>query len=180
MIPLLVEFLQSLKNPLVVVVIGLIYIVVYYFMAARFHHYAKTKNYRGIWRKKGLLDKASSVMWVLSAIGLTASLIDLMIRNALSLRYIFAYYILFVFLFAFVYNLLEWHFEGMIDGMKDGLIGEVQCLTMSIQVMTGGYHTSAKPANWRVEVMAGVQAIVGVMFIAVFVARAVVAFTPSR
>jgi hypothetical protein len=180
MISFFVTFLQSLKDPRVVVCLGVVYIAVYYFMAERFHRYAKFKKYSGVWKKWGVLDIVSSVVWIFSALGLIASLLDLLIRNNISLLYVFLYYILFIFLFAFIYSLLDWHFEGMIESLEDGLIGEIQCVTMSIQVMTGGYHTSAKPADWRVEAIAGVQAILGVMFVAIFVAKAVLVFAPAR
>jgi hypothetical protein len=192
-VPTLMKLLPHfLFRPGMMVLLGSIYIAVYYAMAAFFHHYAKRKEmpwssrarkrratggYRGfwarVWRKRGFLDRASSVLWVISAISMLVSLLVLLSVHGLKLRYIVAYYILFIFLFAICYNLAEWHYKGMIDDMEDGLIGEFQCVTMSIQLMTGGYHTSAKPADWRVEIFAGAEAVLGVFFIAVYVAKAV-------
>lgn len=122
----LVRVLLSLNEPRVVVRNGFIYIGVYYVMAAFFHHYAKRSSDTGIWarfwRKGGFLDVVSSGLWLLSAGFLSLALLDLL-RTGLTLRYIIAYYILFIFLFAFIYNLLEWNFGGMVDSMKAGWIG---------------------------------------------------------
>jgi hypothetical protein len=174
----LVNFLQSLDNPRVVVCLGLVYIAVYCFMAVCFQSHAEINEYSGIWKKRGALDVVSSVLWIFSALIISVGLIDLLIVNKISLGYTVLYYIFSILLFAIIYSLLGWHFKGMIEGMAGGFREEIQCVTLSIQVMTGGYHTSAKASNWVTEAIAGVQAIEGVMFVAIFVAKAVLIFAP--
>lgn len=175
MIPTVITFLQRLNDPFYIVRIGFTYVVSYYLVSACFHYYAARPGYVGVWRRHGAVDIGSSILWCFAALTLILSLLDLLIRNELSLSYLLLYYVLFIFLFAFVYNMLEWHFPGTICDMDDGWTGEVQCITMSIQLMTGGYHTSAKPARPTAEFIAGLQALLGIMFIAVFIAKAVAA-----
>ncbi len=173
MIPAILQFLQGLNDPGRVVQVGFWYVASYYVVSGFFYHYATKPGYAGVWRKNGAVDVVTSVLWCFAAIGLILSLLDLLIRNELPLGYLLVYYALFLFLFAFVYNLLEWHLPGTIDGLKDGWTGELQCMTMSIQVMTTADYTTAKPARALAEFLAGLQSLLGIVFVAVFIAKAV-------
>jgi hypothetical protein len=119
------------------------------------------------------------VLWCFGALALIASLIDLVVRNELSVSFLLQYYALFLLFFAFVYNLIGWHLPGAIEGLRAGWAGELQCLIMSVQVMTTGDYTSAKPAKPISEVISAVQCLLGILFIAVFVAKAVGLLTPG-
>jgi len=101
------------------------------------------------------------------------SLVDLLVRNELALRQLLCYYGLFLFLFAFIYNMLARHFPGMIEGLRHGWTGELQCFSLSVQVVTTGDYTSARPAKPLAEFIASVQLLRGVVLVAVFIAKAV-------
>lgn len=168
MIPTILRFLQDLNDPSSIVLIGFVFVGSYYVVSIFFHYYESKKGYAGIWRKNGPLDVVSSVIWCLSALFLILSLVDLLTRNVLSLGYLLIYYVLFIFLFAFVYNILDWHFHGSFHGLNGGWPGELQCVTMSLQAMTTGGYTSAKPARPLTEFLASVQTLLGI-FLLLFV-----------
>lgn len=179
MIPTIIRFLQVSNDPVKIIYIGFVYVASYYVVSAVFHHYSVKPGYSGIWRKNGIIDVITSVIWCIAAIGLITSLLDLLIRNELTVVYLLLYYALFLFLFAFLYNILNWHFVGTIDGLQAGWKGELQCVVMSIQVMTTGDYTSAKPAKLVAEVFACLQSLLGVLFVAVFIAKAVALLSAS-
>lgn len=173
MIPTILEFLQSWNDPKWVIYIVLAYVASYYVVSGFFHFYASKAGYAGFWHKNGPVDVLTSGLWCPMAIVLILSLLDLLIRNELSLGYLLIYYGLLILLFAFVYNIIEWHFPGTIDGLKDGWTGELQCLMMSVQVITTASYTSAKPAGRPAELVAVLQSLLGVALVAIFIAKAV-------
>jgi len=172
MIDWLVAALHTLNNPSGAIPIGFAFVCSYYMVSAFFHNHDPKPTYKGVWRKGGFGDIATSMLWCSGALFLMASLVDLLVRNELSLGQLVSYYCLFLFLFAFIYNMLNRHFPGMIEGLKNGWIVELQCFSMSVQVMTTGDLTSAKPAK-PAEFIASLQLLLGLLFVAVFVAKTV-------
>jgi hypothetical protein len=179
MIPAVLMWLQTLNDPNDIIPMGFFYVLSYYVVTAFTTFKRARPGYNGPWRKGGPGDIGTSIVWCLAACVLIMSLLDLLSRNELSLKQLLLYYVLFLFLFAFVYNILEWHFPGTIDGLLPGWPGELQCLSMSIQTMTTGDYTSAKPAKPIAETLSSVQLLLGVLMVAVFIAKAVAATTSS-
>jgi Mn2+/Fe2+ NRAMP family transporter len=172
MLPWLISGLQSLNDPTVVVYVVWAFIVSYYLASWGFLSHEEA-NYRGAWRKSGIIDIASSVIWLVVTIFLILSLIDLLIRNRVSLGLILHFYVFFLFLFAFVYNILEWHDSGQISPYSGGWAGELRCLVMSIEIMTSSPYTSTKPAKLLAESIAAIQSLLGIAFVTIFIVLAV-------
>jgi hypothetical protein len=128
----------------------------------------------GIWKKHGFFDVTTSIFWSFSTVVLIVISIDLLIRNQLSLLLLANYYILFLFSFAFIYSLLDWHFAGSVENRQsDTWSGEIQSLIMSVTMMTGSGHTTVTPKGLRAESVAAIQSLLGLAFVAVFIAKAV-------
>ena len=157
------------------VVIALYYIVTWFFL-----RYEDDTTYKGPWRKNGPIDWVTSFIWSAAAVGLIVSLLVLAIRNELRLGVLLHYYALFAFLFAFLFNLLEWHCPGTLEGFAGRWSGEVQCLVLSLQALTSADFTSLRPKKRPAEVVAVFEAVLGLFFIAVFVAKAVSFMEPGR
>lgn len=177
LLPLLLSvirrFASILGDPELMLLVGGIYVISYYFVSAIFLSKASDGSYRGAWRKNGPIDIATSLLWCFTALAMIVSLLGLLATNQLSLPHLLGYYALFIFLFAFVYNLLEWHFPGSIKDLTTGWSGELQSVLLSIQVMTSTDLTSARPKKSLVQVFAAIEALLGVLFVAVFIAKAV-------
>lgn len=177
MIPTLLQWLQAFNNPNTIIIIGLAYVASYYIVSALFYRtQSQAPGYNGAWRKNGPVDIITSFLWCLGAIGLIVSLIDLVTRNEIGLRNLLIYYTLFLFAFAFLYNLLEWHSPGNLRGLKPGWGGELQCFILSVQVMASGSFTSVQPSGVLADLLAAVQLLLGLFFVAVFIAKAVPLF----
>jgi hypothetical protein len=177
MTPTILQWLQAFNDPNTIIIIGLAYVASYYIVSALFHR-AKSQvpGYNGAFRKNGPVDIITSFLWCIGAIGLIVSLIDLVTRNEIGLRNLLIYYALFLFAFAFLYNLLEWHSPGNLSGLKPGWSGELQCFILSIQVMASGNFTSVQPRGSLSDLLAALQLLLGIFFVAVFIAKAVPLF----
>ena len=170
---MLPTIISRLNDPIFIIDIGWGYVVSYYLASWGFHHHSADLNYTGIWKKNGFADVVTSTIWLIVAIILILSLIDLLIRNQLSLSFLLQYYALFLLLFGHMYNILEWHAPGSIAEMQNGWPGELQCAIMSIEIMTSAPYTSARPAGLVTESIAALQSLLGLAFVAIFIAKAV-------
>ena len=170
---MLPAIIAGLNDPAVIVYVGWGYVVSYYLASWGFHYHSSDANHTGIWKKNGFADVVTSTIWSIVAIILILSLIDLLIRNELSLGFLLHYYVLFLLLFAHVYNIVEWHAPGSIGDMQAGWPGELQCVIMSIEIMTSAPYTSARPVTLVPESIAALQALLGLAFVAIFIAKAV-------
>lgn len=173
MFPLLIKTLQALNNPTTIVLAGLFVVCGYYLISWFFHYYSGVAGYSGPWRKNSWIDITSSVIFTAATIATIVSLIDLACRNELTLEFLLIYYVLLIFLFAFIYNIIEWHRPGAVVGLLPGWAGELQSVILSVQIMTSADYTSAKPARLGTELLASIQSLLGILFIAVFIAKAV-------
>ena len=165
--------IEALRDPFLISIACWIFIGGYYVVSYYFIKGARTKGYTGPWRKNGALDVITSVLWCLVAALLLASLLDLTIDNRLSLQYLVQYYFFFVFLFGFIYGILHWHWPGMLRDAGDGWRAEVKYIIISIQTITTVGYTTARPEHPVTELIACSQTLLGIFFIAVFIAKAV-------
>ena len=172
---------KSPNYPAYLVYVGWMVVLSYYLATWGFLAHKDATS--GIWEKNGYFDVATSIFWSFLTVALIVASIDLLIRNQLSLLLLANYYILFLFSFAFIYSLLEWHFPGSVKNREsETWRGEIQSLIMSVTMMTGSGHTTATPAGLRAESVAAIQSLLGLAFVAVFIAKAVSAVsaaTPS-
>ena len=167
--------IQAVNNPTTIIGIVTAYAVGYYVVSFLFYRHANRPDYKGLWRKNSLVDIGSSILWGAVAIVFIASLLDLIIRNALPLGYLLVYFALWTLLFAFMYNIVNWHFPGFIHGLEDGWASELQCLTLSASAMTGGPSTVARAGNTVAEAVVSIQSVLGMLMVVVFIAKAVAA-----
>lgn len=169
--PLVVQFIVSpaLMHGLSIGCIIGYYIVTYFALKA-----IKNRSAKSIWRKWGLLDITTSATWVLVPIILGCSLFAYCWFGTLSLATLVTYYIYFIFFFSFIYCLAEWHFPGSLYGVYgDTWKSEWHYFIISLQTQTGLGYTRARPDNWITEFISGMQILVGILFLGIFIARAV-------
>ena len=172
--------LKAIQDPELVSWVCVIYIAAYYLVSAMCLRAEKKKLKDSLFRKNGPLDIATSVFWFLVAIVLVWSLLELCIRQEISLGYLVLYYFFFIFLFAFCYGLLEWHFPGMLETVdSDTWEAEFIYVAISIQAQTTLGFTRKKPVKPLTELIACFQALLGLFFCIVFIARAVGLSTAS-
>ncbi len=124
---------------------------------------------RGSW-----VDKLTSAFWIVFAVLLIWSLASHAATNALTLAALVEFYVFFLFLFAFLYGLIEWHAPGKLDGVvATEYEAEIQYLPISLGAQTTCGYTRARPSHWLTESIAAIQTLLGVGFLAVWVAIAV-------
>lgn len=171
----LLNFLISIiRSPVAVLVVSVIYIVGYYVVSALIIRAAQKGDSTGMWRKNGPADIATSVLWVLTSVMLLSSLIELVLKNELSLMFLVLYYFLFIFLFAFCYGILQWHSNGMLENVdSNSWKAEWQYVLVSIQTQTTLGYTHAKPGRTLTEFIACLQALLGLFFTVIYLAKAV-------
>ncbi len=159
--------------------IGL-YIISYYIVSGLCLHAEKNSLTSSVFKKNATFDIITSVCWVLAAIFLLWSLVELCITQEISLGFLVLYYFFFIFLFAFSYGLLEWHFPGMLEGVHSSTwTGELLYLVLSVQTQTTLGYTSARPARPLTEVIACMQALLGLFFCVIFIARSIALMVPT-
>ena len=164
--------ISKLDDPLVVGVVGWTFVASYYVASWGFISHNKA-GYQGPWRKNGWIDRVTSIMWAGVAVFLIMSLVVFLVGHQISLPGLLNFYFLFLFTFAFVYNILEWHFPGSLNNMQPGWPGEIQCLLISLAAMTTASYPSAAPKSLLAECISGIQTLLGVAFVAIFIAKAV-------
>ena len=158
------------NDPVVFAAFGGVFVASYYLTSWAFIAHAKAK--RGFWKKNGPADIITTFVWLTFTFLLIVSSIDLLLKNELSLWMLGIYYALFLFLFAFIYNLLAWHAPNSIEQLGSGWTAELQCLILSVSMMTGSGHSTVRPNGARADAVAAIQSLVGVAFVAVFIAKA--------
>ena len=164
------------NDPVTFAYAGWLFVLSYYLATWGFLRHAGAAS--GIWKPNGFFDVATSILWSSFTVALIISSIDLLVRNQLSLLLLANYYILFLFFFAFIYSLLDWHF-GSVENRRSGTwYGEIQSLIMSVTMMTGSGYTTATPKGLRAQSVAAIQSLLGLAFVAVFIAKAVSAVSP--
>lgn len=166
--------LKVVQDPTLVSWVCTGYILAYYVVSAICLHVERKSITTHPLKKNKPLDVITSVLWFLAAIMLVWSLLDLCILQQISLGFLVLYYFFFIFLFAFCYGLLEWHFPGMLEGVDSSTWeAEFLYIAISIQTQTTLGYTRAKPAKPLTELIACLQALLGLFFCIVFIARAV-------
>jgi hypothetical protein len=172
--------LKVIQDPKLISLGCSLYIISYYVVSAICLRAEKNNLNSSPLKKNKALDVITSVLWFLTAFILVWSLLELCIRQQISLGYLVLYYFFFIFLFAFCYGLLEWHFPGMlIDVDSSTWEGEFQYVMISVQTQTTLGYTRAKPGNLVTELIACIQALLGMFFCIVFIAQAVGLMTVS-
>ena len=171
---ILIKLTELIRSPFAVTILCVIYIISYY-IVSEFFFAAHRKNITtGLFRKNGWLDISTSVLWVFIAIVLIWSLIELSIKNQLPLIYLLSYYLFFIFLFAFLYSLLDWHFDGMMSGIaKESWTAEAQYFVFSIETITTLGHSCVKPGRYLIQLINGIEALLGLFFVVIFIAKAI-------
>jgi hypothetical protein len=160
------------NDPVVFAYVGWMFVVSYYLVTLGFLTYGGATS--GFWKRNGCFDVITSIIWSGFTVMLIISSIDLLIKNQLPLLFLAKYYVLFLFLFAFIYSVLEWHSSGSVENRhRDSWSGEIQSLIMSVTMMTGSGHSTATPKGLRAESVAAIQSLLGLVFVAVFIAKAV-------
>ena len=166
--------LNTIRNPDTVVLLTILYIFSYYLVSFFFMRPQATAARTGMFRRNGPIDVVTSVIWFLAALMLLSSLFELALKNRLPYTYLVLYYVFFIFLFAFCYGLLEWHFPGMLKDLDPaGWNAELQYILISIGAQTGYGYSRSGPARLLTECIAAAQALLGIFFVVVFIAKAV-------
>lgn len=178
MLPAIIRALQAFDTPTGAVRVGFGFVISYYLLSLFFIP-VNRPSYKG-WlkdvpwlRKNSIVDWATSLIWLSSAVILILSFVDFVVRKKITLADALKFYILFIFLFAFVYRLIEWHWPGVLAQQRTGWAAEVAALTLSIGAMTGGDLGAARPTKPALELIAALQTILGLLFVAIFIAKAV-------
>ncbi|HKO45572.1 MAG TPA: hypothetical protein VJU84_20015 [Pyrinomonadaceae bacterium] len=169
------SFLSSFVNdPYHISIFCISYIVVYYFVSIFSVKAVKSEESNAWWRKNGPLDVFTSITSIIFASFLIWSLSTLAFSATLTLSYLILYYFFFICLFAFWYGILEWHWEGMLEGVdRDSWKALLEHLLISVQTQTTIGYTRGRPKHLLVEVIACIQALLGIFLITISIARAV-------
>ncbi len=163
--------------PVHLIFISVLFVVAYYWLSTKFWKHAGETTDAGVWKQNGALDIVTSVLLLLPAVVLVLSVIDLAASAQMSVTYLLCYYGLLILFFSFGFSLLEWHKNGAIEKAGKGWECELRCLLVSVQSMTGLGYTTARPQSVMAEVVAAAESLLGIFFIAIFVAKAVAAQT---
>ena len=151
-----------------------IYIFAYYVISIFSIRAVKSSGNKSWWRKNGKLDKLTSITSILVGSILIWSLGTVAFSATLTLGNLIAYYFLFIFLFAFWYGILDWHWPGMLaDVSRDSWTALIEHALISVQTQTTIGYTRGRPRRLVVEVIACVQALLGIFLITISIARAV-------
>src|SRR5438270_10996256 len=166
------RWVQAFQNPKRALRSGLAFIVSYYLVSI-ISIACDTPAYNGLWQKNGAVDIATSVIYFTATAMLLLSFSEFLTRHQLGLGDVLMFYILFVFLFAFMYRLLEWHFPGMLGKEYEGWSAELAALNVSMGAMTGRDMGLARPAQPLTQMVAAFEGLMGLLFVAVLIGRAV-------
>lgn len=152
----------------------IIYICAYYFVSIFSIAAVKSGKANALWKKSGLLDVFTSITSTLFATALIWSLGTLAFNKTLTLSYLIMYYFFFICLFAFWYGILDWHWPGMLEGVsRDSWTALLEHLLISVQTQTTIGYTRGRPKRLLVEVIACIQALLGIFLITISIAKAV-------
>ena len=166
--------LDFVSNPNRISTVCAIYIVAYYVVSIFSIRAVKSSPNKGWWRKNGPLDNLTSLTSIIIGTILIWSLGTVAFSATLTLENLIVYYFLFIFLFAFWYGILDWHWPGMlVDVSRDSWTALIEHVLISVQTQTTIGYTSGRPKRLVVEVIACVQALLGIFLITISIAKAV-------
>lgn len=166
----MIQLYQSLFTPYLASITCFIFIVLYYLLSFGFINFSTSV----FWKKNGIFDWVSSLIWCAMTVLLLLSFVDLCMINNPGLGYLILYYLYFMFLFTFLYAILDWHYVGQFDGITPGSWrAEFQYLIISLQTQSTLGYTSAKPKTIMMETITGVQGVFGMFYCMIFIAKAV-------
>jgi|GEM_PF-3046516 len=171
---------ELLNDPASISVLCSICIVLYYIVSALFiRANNKPDSKLKLFKKNGIIDWLTSIVWVSCTGILIYSLFNLcIVRMTMSLGYLVIYYFLFIFLFSIIYGLIDWHTTNLFEGIpeKGKWIAEAQYLILSIQTQTTLGYSTYKPKDWRVELLTCIHALLGIFFMTIFISLSINAF----
>ena len=151
---------------------GGVYLALYYGLTGLFYAHYRGERREEMFKRNGAFDIVTSLGLIVATLGVIANVILLAATYQLTFGYLFAYYVLFIVLFSGIYSLIEWHLPKSLGGAAASCWEtELQCLILSLQTMTTLGPTRVTPRSYLAELAACAEAIVGVFFIGVFVAR---------
>jgi hypothetical protein len=155
-------------------VVAILGIALYYSMSVPAINAVNTPGSTSIFRKQTGVDYCTTALILLAPLFLLFVLPTWAAFISLSLFELLAFYIYFVFFFAFIYCSLNWHSPGAIAAIQnDNWYAEIQYLIVSLQSQTTLGYTRARPNDLFTEFFSAVQALIGVLFVAVAIAKAV-------
>jgi len=165
-----------IRDPFVVSMLCFAYIVSYYAVTGFCLRAVNgsTGWWWRLWNKNGPLDVMTSVLWVLGGLTLTWSLMECSLTGQLSIPYLTLYFGFFIFIFAVCYCIVEWHFGKSLRGVDPHTWrAQLQYLLVSVETQTSLGYAQAKPTRLLSECVAAVQALLGLFFVVVIIAKAV-------
>jgi hypothetical protein len=159
-------------RPLMPLLAGGLYFVLYLWVTQLFYAEARAGRSGGLFKRNGWFDVMTSLALIAVTLWLIGNVILLAVNQLLTFPYLFAYYVLFILLFSGIFSLIEWHFPASLEGAATSCWEtELQCLILSLQTITTLGPTRVKPFSYFTELTACGEAILGIFFIGVFVAR---------
>ena len=161
-------------------VVGAVYFGIYLGLTGLFYSAHRNRQTQGFFARNGVVDVVTSLALVGVTLWLIVHVIWLAAHQFLTFPFLLAYYGLFVLLFSGVYSLIEWHFPRSLENAAENCWEtELQCLILGLQPMATLGPTRATPRRYLAELVACAQAILGIFFIGVFVARWVNTLSPN-
>lgn len=164
---------ELLIHPVWISVVGWGFILSHYMLSYIFVTNSKKDGPSSELSRNSAIDIITSVLWGVIAICLIISLIDLISRQEVTLLFLLNSYLLLIFLFAYLYNVIEWHYPGTFQGARSGLEFHVQCVILSAEALSGGASERMGTSSLKVLTILTVQRLIGLLYVAVFIARAV-------
>jgi len=165
---------DKLADPYSVRRIVWVYIFAYYLVSFAYIWGETSKKLTRVLRRNGIVDGITSALWIVFGVTLIWSLLAMTAEGNLTLGVLAEFYLFFLFLFAFLYGLIEWHWPGKLTNISAASYeAELQYFLMSMGAQTTFGFSRARPNHWITESIAAVQSLIGVAFIAVWIALAV-------
>lgn len=151
---------------------GGVYLALYFWLTQLFYAEFHKKRGQELFKRNGSFDILTSAALIVVTLLLIGNVILLAATYQLTFPFLLAYYGLFILLFSGIYSLIEWHYPGSLKGAAASCWEtELQCLVLSLQTMTTLGPTRVSPQGYLAELIACAEAIIGIFFIGVFVAR---------
>lgn len=150
----------------------------YYLVSAFFIECGPRSQEWNLFKKNGILDWLTSWIWIVCSISLFLISLSALVEQVMPMSMLLFYYSLFTFYFAFLYALLDWHWT-MIEDAGTKWVAEGRYLLLSLQAMINAPFTLAKPRHPVAKVLTTLQTLIGLVFVAVFVAKTVSSFGGS-
>jgi hypothetical protein len=159
-------------RPWMPILAGGLYFGLYLWVTQLFYAEDRAGRREGLFKRNGAFDVLTSLALIGVTLWLIVNVIVLAANQLLTFPFLFAYYVLFIFLFSGIYSLIQWHFPASLEGAApSSWETELQCLILSLQTITTLGPTRVKPLSYLTELTACGEAILGIFFIGIFVAR---------